>query len=185
MKALWCESCGFERNNNVLTSSPPHPKGMVRLVEASVSVGWLLRTSWLVACHTAYNDCLVSCQGGQKSATAKNHLSTPMVNRYCLKHEVIMLAWRFSYQYICNHSSIGNTCHYCVMCNLEDLFLLNYILIAYVASTLTILLVYYTTRTEHHMSWLCRPPCHWWINFIFVCTSIGLDQKVIQNAFKF
>ena len=42
MKALWCESCGFERNNNVLTSSPPPtPKGMVRLVEASVSVGWL------------------------------------------------------------------------------------------------------------------------------------------------
>ena len=91
MKALWSESCGFERNNNVLTI---HPKSMARLVEASASVRWLLWTSWLVPCHTACNDSLVSCQGGQKSDTAKNHLSTPIVNRYRLKHVEIMLAWR-------------------------------------------------------------------------------------------
>ena len=42
MKALWCESYGFERSNSVLTI---HPKSMARLVEASASVRWLLWTT--------------------------------------------------------------------------------------------------------------------------------------------
>ena len=31
------------------------------------------------------------------------------------------------------------------------------------------------------MSWLCRPPCHSWINFIF-CTSIGHNPEGSQCA---
>ena len=72
MKALWCESFGFERKNNVLAI---YPKSRARPVEASASVRWLLWTSWLVLWHTACKDSLVSCQGGQKSDTTKNHLS--------------------------------------------------------------------------------------------------------------
>ena len=66
-----------EQQRTVLTI---HPKGMTRLVEASASVRWLLWTSWLVPCHTACNDSLLSCQGGQKSNTAKNHLGRAYPN---------------------------------------------------------------------------------------------------------
>ena len=78
MKAFWCESCGIERNNNVLTI---HPKSMAGLVEASASVRWLLWRPGLVDQYHTTQHALKTISVGP----------TPIVNRYCLKHVVFML----------------------------------------------------------------------------------------------
>ena len=49
-------------------------------------------------------------------------------------------------------------------------------------NTKVYLVIWYTTITKHvfmgFFSWLYRPPCHWWIIFIF-CTNIqALGQRI-------
>ena len=58
----------------------------------------------------------------------------------------------------------------------------KHILLLWNWNTKVYLVICYTTITKHvfmgFFSWLYRPPCHWWIKFIF-CTNIqALAQRI-------